>query len=363
MEQLIRQAFTEFGHNKKELLATIETLAGSRGEEVYQAVFRYLLRKNLDSPRAGRYWREALARWDSMAKVKGGNLRIRAALLDYLHNVVGEKLVSVNDGLTGLYNWAYGKHYAEKLLAYMRRSKSASSLALVLLDLDHFRRYNELCGPMEGDRGLRKLAEIIRRHIREMDVSARYDNGDFALVLPNSDRTQAFAVAERIRATVEKTAFPGQEGLPGGNLTISCGIAAFPQDGDSIHTLLQEAGRGLADAKRTCNRTCPQKPERRREQRRKVCSVVEVATNNATPFFTAMAFDISRNGIAIGCDADLTPGTPLRLRFRRPFWPRERNVTGTVRQARRDTASGVLHAGLEFAAPQNGLCKPVSVSA
>lgn len=362
MEQLIRQTFEACGNDEPRLLEAIETLARQQGEEVYREVLRYLLRRDFDAQRAGRYWREALARWESTAKVKGGHLRIRAALLDYLHNVVGEKLASVSDGLTGLYSWACGRNYAEKLLIYLRRSKSDKSLALVLLDLDLFRQYNDLCGPMEGDRALRQVADVLRRHVREMDVVARYDDGDFALVLPNSDRMQAFAVAERIRFTVEKAVFPGQERLPGGNLTLSCGIAAFPEDGDSAHALIREAARALAEAKKGRNRICPMKQDRRREQRRKVFSVVEVAPANEAPFFTAMAFDISSNGIALGCDAEVAPGTDLQLRFRRPFWPQDREVPGTVRQARRDAASGVLHLGLEFADTAGDLCKPVAVS-
>lgn len=362
MEQLIRQTFEACGNDETRLLAAIDTLARRQGEEVYREVFRHLLRRDFDAPQARRYWREALARWESTAKVRGGQLRIRAALLDYLHNVVGEKLASVNDGLTGLYGWAYGRNYAEKLLIYLRRSKSDKPLALVLLNVDLFRQYNDLCGPMEGDRVLRQVADVLRTHVREMDVAARYDGGDFALILPNSDRMQAFAVAERIRYAVEKAVFPGQEHLPGENLTLSCGIAAFPEDGDSAHALIREATRSLTEAKKKRNRTCPMKRDRRREQRRKVFSVVEVAPANEAPFFTAMAFDISSNGIALGCDTEIVPGTDLQLRFRRPFWPQDREMPGTVRQARRDAASGVLHLGLEFSGTATDLCKPVAVS-
>lgn len=363
MEQIIRQLFKERSHKEKDLLGALEHLAGRWGDQVYQEVFRFLLRKDLDASQAGRFWREAVARWDSMVKVKPAHLHIRAALLDYFHNVVGDKLASPSDGLTGLYNWAFAKHHAENLMAYMRRSKSSSSLALVLIDLDHFRQYNLHCGPMEGDRALRQVAEIIRGRIREMDVAARHEGGDFALFLPNSGRVQAFDVAERIRATVETTSFPGRANLPGGKLTISCGIAAFPRDGDSAHILMREAGRELSTAKRRRNSISPARPEQIRDHRREISSMVDFAPADAPHFSTAMALNISHTGIAIGCDCELlSPGIPVRLRFRRPFWPKDREVPGIVRRVWKNSACGMLRAGLEFAAPEHELLKLFAVS-
>jgi diguanylate cyclase (GGDEF)-like protein len=363
MEQIIRELFLERTLEEKDLLGKLDRLAEESGDRVYQEVFRFLLRKDVDISQAGRFWREALARWGSMDKVTPAHLRIRAALLDYLHHVVGDKLNSPNDGLTGLYNWNFAKSYAENLLAYMRRSKNSSSLSLVLLNLDHFRRYNLHCGPMQGDRALRHVAEILRGRIREMDIASRHDGGDFALFLPGSNRIQAFEVAERIRAAVETASFAGQDILSGGKLTISCGIASFPRDGDGVHALMREAGRELAAAKKKRNCISPARPKELRDHRRKVSSLVEFALADAY-FSTGMAMNISRTGIAIGCDCDLlSPGLSVTLRFRRPFWPKEREVSAVVRRVWRTSPCAMLQAGLEFSAPEHDLCKPIALSA
>lgn len=353
MDQQVRDLFKNWGSDEKGLVETLDTLALCRGEEVYREIFRFLTGRDFEASIASRYWREALVRWESAASLRPAQQHVRGALLDYLHHVVGEKFDSVSDGLTGLFTRAFGKHHLEKLLAHSHSQKCRQPLALILLDIDGFREYNDRCGSPAGDRALRQLADLLRQKVRDLDVAARYGGTTFALILPDRNRVQACATAEKVRSAAARMSFPGPQPSTSRTLTVSCGVAAFPQDGDTVSKLCREAERQLGQAKQVRNTVRPARMERRQSQRQPICSLVEFAAGGKSSFIPALATDISRGGIAFGCDMELAPGTPLHLRFRQPYWPQDREVAGTVRQVRREGPQGVTRIGLEFAMADN----------
>jgi diguanylate cyclase (GGDEF)-like protein len=346
MEQLVREVFRDGRVQDAGLVEALEALASSRGNEVYRVIFRFLVGKDLAPEIAARYWREALARWENGSRLEPGRQQLRAALLDYLHQVVGERFASVTDGLTGFHTQAFGRSYLEKLLADRRGRRCSLPVGLVHLDIDGFKAYNERCGTMEGDRALRQVAELIRQRLRQTDVATRH-GGTYCLILPDLDRVRAGNIAEQLRRAVAQTRFAGRE-QAWEKLTISCGVAAYPLDGDTAYRLGREAERQLRLAKAVRNCVQPLCAERRRNPRQSICSLVEYAPGTEPAFTPALALDISRGGIALGCDAQLPVGAALRLRFRRPFWPVDRDVSATIRQVGRDLARGVLRLGLEL---------------
>ena len=116
----------------------------------------------------------------------------------------------MTDGLTGLYNHAY---FLQALRQEVLRSKRHGlKAALLLLDLDDFKRVNDVRGHVEGDRVLMKAAAIVRDSVREIDVAARYGGEEFAVLLPDTSRLGAFVVAERIRRRVEERFAPRARG-------------------------------------------------------------------------------------------------------------------------------------------------------
>lgn len=353
MNQQVRELFKNWGSDEKGLVETLDALALSQGEEVYSEIFRFLTGRDFEASTASRYWREALVRWESAASLRPAQQRVRGALFDYLHQVVGDKFDSVSDGLTGLYTRAFGRHHLEKLLAQSHLQKFRQPLALIFLDIDGFREYNEHCGSPAGDRALRQLADLLRQQVRDVDVAVRYGGGTFSLILPDRNRVQASAAAEKIRSDVARMTFSGPHPSTSRTLTVSCGVATFPQDGDTVAKLCREAERQLNQAKRARNTVQPARTERRKSQRKPICSLIEFAAGGKDAFAPALATDISHGGIAFGCDMVLAPGTPLHLRFRQPYWPQTREVTGTVRQVRREGLQGVTHIGLEFALADN----------
>lgn len=131
--------------------------------------------------------------------------------------------LSITDDLTSLYNHRHFFKTLESELARLNRQKT--SLSLLMLDLDNFKRYNDLYGHVEGDRVLRKVGEIISHSIRNhVDSGYRYGGDEFAALLIGTSIDQALTIAERIRSSIEKAGFQ--------NVTVSIGLAEFKGHSD-----------------------------------------------------------------------------------------------------------------------------------
>jgi diguanylate cyclase (GGDEF)-like protein len=157
-----------------------------------------------------------------------------------------EKL-SVTDPLTGLYNRRFLETRLEEERS--RSQRQDKPFSIIFADLDNFKMYNDLCGHLAGDKALSKTAGVMRRTAREMDVVVRYGGEEFCLILPGTSKKEAFFLAERLRQAVEAESFPGEINLPRGQLTISLGIACYPDDSDTTHNLLAAADLALYRAK------------------------------------------------------------------------------------------------------------------
>ncbi|HKK07603.1 MAG TPA: GGDEF domain-containing protein [Gemmatimonadota bacterium] len=155
--------------------------------------------------------------------------------------------LAVTDPLTGLRNRRYFEDILRSELARIGRYGGACSVAVV--DVDHFKNYNDTLGHLAGDAVLRRLADALSRRMRVSDVVARYGGEEFGLILVNTGRAHALEVIERLRAEVQAADFPDEDVQPGGHLTISAGIATAPEDGTDYEALLQKADRALYAAK------------------------------------------------------------------------------------------------------------------
>jgi diguanylate cyclase (GGDEF)-like protein len=155
--------------------------------------------------------------------------------------------LSITDPLTGLYNRRFLEGRLEEERS--RSQRQGQAFSLIFADLDNFKIYNDICGHLAGDKALRKAAGLMRRSAREMDLVVRYGGEEFCLILPNTRRKEALFVAERLRRSIEADIFPGETNLPLGRLTVSLGIAAYPEDGEAIHDLIHAADLALYRAK------------------------------------------------------------------------------------------------------------------
>ena len=155
--------------------------------------------------------------------------------------------LAVTDGLTGLYNHRY---LQEHLVLEVERSlRTGVPLGMLMIDVDHFRLYNNRFGHQTGDEVLRRVARLIAEHRRVNDVVARYGGEEFALLLINADHRVAFRIAERLRGRVYAEPFPETRNMPGGTLTISIGVASCPADGTTASSLIAAADAALFRAK------------------------------------------------------------------------------------------------------------------
>jgi diguanylate cyclase (GGDEF)-like protein len=160
-----------------------------------------------------------------------------------------EKL-ALRDGLTGLGNRRQFDLVLKDELG--RASRCAGSLALIMIDVDRFKRYNDLYGHLEGDECLRQIGKVLRMaEGRSGDLAVRYGGEEFAVLLPNTDLTGARNVAETIRVAIRGLAIAHARNAPAGIVTISAGVMALmpATDDDTQSTLISAADEALYSAK------------------------------------------------------------------------------------------------------------------
>ncbi len=151
---------------------------------------------------------------------------------------------AITDALTGLYNHRY---LHERLSEELHRARDLQHpLSVLFCDLDHFKAYNDSNGHSAGDAVLREVAHVIEQSVRNIDVAARYGGEEFAVLLVDTDREAALLVAQRIRERLSGAGFAA-DGEP---LTVSIGVAGYPDDGDRREELLNKADWAMYLAKR-----------------------------------------------------------------------------------------------------------------
>jgi diguanylate cyclase (GGDEF)-like protein len=172
---------------------------------------------------------------------------IAAAALVNVTNSRAAEEASGTDGMTGLFN---RKRLEDRLDEQINKAdRDGVRLSVLMIDIDHFRHYNETNGLLQGDDLLRQLATLLRGAIRADDLLARYAGEEFVVVYPGADKDTALRLADQLRATVEAYPFPFRGLQPGGALTISGGVATYPQDSKVGRDLLRQADEALYDAK------------------------------------------------------------------------------------------------------------------
>ncbi len=154
--------------------------------------------------------------------------------------------LSNTDHLTGLFNRRFLMESLDKEL--QRAKRKNSYLALLLLDIDHFKRINDTYGHLQGDLVLQKVALNIQKELRSYDIAARYGGEEFVAVLPDTSLKEAFNVADRIRLSIQRMQFAGCLSIE--QITASIGVALLPSKiFDDIDGLLRAADEALYRAK------------------------------------------------------------------------------------------------------------------
>ena len=151
---------------------------------------------------------------------------------------------ATSDGLTKLLNQ---RTFLQRLSIVLERLDSRHACAVIMADIDHFKRVNDTYGHPAGDEVLKNVANIIRKTVRKADIAARYGGEEFVLYLDHADEREAIQVSERLRLIIEQTRFEfgGREVV----VTASLGIACYPSDGKEIRELLGHADEALYRSK------------------------------------------------------------------------------------------------------------------
>jgi diguanylate cyclase (GGDEF)-like protein len=316
--------FLEAGPGREDALLEEFERTRDEGDPLYSSLFYLLTHLDFTERQAARHWKRVAAHREAMRRAMGRDPGLRVAMLDYFVNVSRElrnpKIIeisifertersAVSDGLTGLYNHAY---FLQALRQEVLRSKRHGlKAALMLLDLDDFKRVNDERGHVEGDRVLMKAAAIVRDSVREIDVAARYGGEEFAVLLPDTSRLGAFVVAERIRRRIEERFARSRAPV-----TLSGGIAVFPDDAAAPADLIVAADAGLYGAKAAGkNRILLPQGERRRFRRLPAPQRVTLATEAArTPVSVK---NLSEGGLLVSLREAVAVGSAVSLTIER----------------------------------------------
>lgn len=208
---------------------------------------------------------EAQALWRNIVEHKrmldgrlDRNVGVTVAALDYLTNVAGaleqpvlieqrrlDLLVhrATRDALTGLYDRSSLHVLLKREIA--RAQRADELLSALMIDVDHFKHYNDVHGHLAGDILLRRIALLVLDNVREMDIAARYGGEELCVILPRAGRDAALEVAERIRAAVARSS----------GITVSIGVATLSDEPRTPEALIGRADEALYRAKRN-GRNC-----------------------------------------------------------------------------------------------------------
>jgi len=159
------------------------------------------------------------------------------------------------DYLTNLWNHGY---FQFLLQTEMEKAKATKSkLSLITVDIDNFKIYNDTLGHQAGDKILKDLALLLRNQSRKMDHVCRYGGEEFTIILPRTEQQEAYVIAERIRIDIQKYPFLNEQIFPNKMLTVSLGIATFPENGLLPAELITSSDKSLYKAKNQGkNTTC-----------------------------------------------------------------------------------------------------------
>jgi len=184
-----------------------------------------------------------------------------ALCIHHMKKLEDAEQLSLIDELTSLYN---RRHFREALRREIDRvERTGWKMALAMIDIDHFKVYNDTHGHQAGDEVLKGIARILQENVRSTDIVCRYGGEEFAIILPETGhhaglpRTKALQVVERLRKAICDFEFEGEESQPGQKVTISAGLAIYGEEASSADDLIAIADERLFKAKEAGrNRVC-----------------------------------------------------------------------------------------------------------
>ena len=252
----------EDAHNEERILKRLDQIRTQSGLQAYAAILLILTHLPFEESEARRHWESILQHRRLLARTLQRDVGLRVAVLDYFVNVnrqlTSPRIIDLSlrerqepgaqhDTQTGLWN---ARHFLSALQKETRRAKRYElALCVLYLDVDDFREINERYGELVGDILLREVAIVLKNKIRDIDLAARLAGEEFGLILPETERMGAFLVAERIRKEMERHFLRRDiDGRPI-SMTVTLGVAQYPDDAALADRLVQRAEEAMHQAK------------------------------------------------------------------------------------------------------------------
>jgi diguanylate cyclase (GGDEF)-like protein len=235
---------------------------GKKPGTYYRDLIFALIQIRLPEDEAKRDWKEVLKHKYLMSEKLGRNVGIHVSTLDYYTNIkkriINPKIIDANDyvdtasrAIADDLTKAYNRHFFEddfKKL-FLQGRTMGKIFSLIMLDLDHFKIYNDLNGHIQGDIALIETVRILHAVCSQDDTVCRYGGEEFAILLPSQPLNLAIKTAENIRQAVFDYRFVNEQGLPNGRLSASLGVTSYREDIESPQNMLEEADVALYRAK------------------------------------------------------------------------------------------------------------------
>ena len=300
------------------LRSDVRALVRAHGDQAYAELLFLLSHLRFSAAEARPHWMRILRHQRSMGERLGKPVDLRVAMLSYFLTINRrlknpkiiemklfelERATAYRDDLTGLYNYRLFREHLERELSWSRRS--GEPLSLVLIDVDDFKRYNDENGHEAGNEALSRIAQVLARPLRPVDVAARYGGEEFALVLRGMAKVDARAVAEQARAMVEAERV--------GPLTISAGVATFPADAETPSSLVRQADRALYMAKAAGKNTVTLYGRSRRSYGRVAVELPGWLRGLSDRIHFLTTVDVSEGGFLFRTDYQLRTGSMVEI--------------------------------------------------
>jgi diguanylate cyclase (GGDEF)-like protein len=353
------------------LLARLRELRTLESIPAFAVALRLLANLDLKDEEAERLLIELTGHRKDVSEALGRDPGLAVAAVDFLTNVKRmlhnpavidfsqlerTERSAITDTLTTLHNRRY---FQGALEIEIRRSQRHSlRMGLLMLDLDFFKSVNDIYGHIFGDQVLRRAGHVVRRAVRESDIACRYGGDELAVILPETERMGAFAVADRIRRRIEtdfaRTPINGKLIA----MTISGGLSVFPDDGKSAAALIECSDRALYHSKsRGKNGIVIHHAARRRQIRFPVrpTSRVEIVGSASHAGGAVQAINLSRGGALLLTQMEDPPAGPLEL----TLWEEDESWTiagRVIRVEEPPSASGERQFAVAFDRPLPDIC-------
>ena len=172
------------------------------------------------------------------------NMLLHSRLIDS-YKIKAEQ--AIRDGMTKVYNYRF---FIQELQRETNRSiRFKTYFSLMIIDIDHFKKYNDTCGHIEGDKVLKLISRLMDQNTRSTDTVCRYGGEEFTIIMPGLKKAEAIVIAEKLRSLIEGYHFKGESAKTCCKVTISIGVSSYPEDETEPEKLLQLADKALYRAK------------------------------------------------------------------------------------------------------------------